>query len=312
MRSRVDGSPERNPLLNISTSDRMGMKDFWAVYDANYEQVSADLTESLLEDPDFGLLIRDTPPDVLAGQQQASRELTRRAFVEDDWGPYLEDLRDQGVRYAGMGLSFTAWFKAVGAFRPFVLPLLASAYGEDPGRLIRAFGGMDKFIDIAMAVIGEAYLGEKENVIREQQGALRELSTPVLEVREGRLILPIVGLLDSQRAAQLTDQLLQGIRDYRSKAVIIDITGVPVVDSEVANHLLQTVDACRLVGASVVVTGLSPEIAQTLVGLGMDLGRLRTSGDLRGGMEEVDLMLGQSLIGEGELRKLASDDGEEI
>ena len=109
------------------------------------------------------------------------------------------------------------------------------------------------------------FVQERERVIRQQQEAIRELSTPVLQVRERLLILPIIGVLDSQRARQLTEQLLRGIRANRAKVVVIDITGVPTIDSTVANHLVQTVEASRLMGASVIITGLSSEIAQTLV-----------------------------------------------
>lgn len=297
-------------LLGFSSSDQEQMRDFWAVYDAHYEQVSADLRRLLNEDPEFGPMIQSMPPEIVAEQRRESREMLRRAIVEDEWRPYLERLRAQGAQYSGMGLSFKAWFKAVGAFRPFVLPHLVSAYGEDYVRLMSAVGGMDKFIDTAMAAIGEAYLKEKERTIKEQQGALRELSTPVLQVREGLLILPIVGLLDSQRAQQLTEQLLRAIRAHRAKAVILDITGVPAVDSRVANHLLQTVDAARLMGANVVVTGLSPEIARTLVSLGIDLGRMKTVGDLQGGIEEVEQILGYRLIREDKAERFTLSDEE--
>lgn len=111
-------------------------------------------------------------------------------------------------------------------------------------------------------------------------------------MRDRLLILPIVGIVDSHRALQLTEQLLNSIRQYRAKAAVIDITGVPIVDSRVANHLLQTVEAARLMGAAVIVTGISPDIAQTLVRIGVDLGRLRTMGDLRGGLEAAEELLG--------------------
>jgi len=136
------------------------------------------------------------------------------------------------------------------------------------------------------------FVQERERVILEQQEAIRELSTPVLPVREGLLILPIVGVIDPQRARQLTEQLLQGIRANRAKVVVIDITGVPSIDSTVANHLVQTVEAARLLGATAIVTGLSPLIAQTLVTIGVDLTKMNTVCDLRGGIEEADRALG--------------------
>jgi rsbT co-antagonist protein RsbR len=144
-------------------------------------------------------------------------------------------------------------------------------------------------IGITVAV---GFVQERERVIRQQQEAIRELSTPVLPVRERLLILPIIGIIDPQRARQLTEQLLRGIRVNRAKIVVMDITGVPAMDATVANHLVQTVEAARLLGATVIVTGLSPEIAQTLVNIGVDLSKMNTVGDLQGGIEEADRLLG--------------------
>jgi PAS domain S-box-containing protein len=138
---------------------------------------------------------------------------------------------------------------------------------------------------------------------KQAEEAILALSTPVLPVRDRLLILPIIGIIDSQRALQLTEQLLNAIRTYRAKAVVMDITGVPVVDSRVANHLLQTVEAARLMGATVIVTGISPEISQTLVKIGVELGRLRTMGDLRGGLEDAEQLLGYEVIHMGEKHK---------
>ena len=140
--------------------------------------------------------------------------------------------------------------------------------------------------------VAVSFVDERERVIRQQQDSIKELSTPVLPVRERLLILPIIGVLDTDRANQLTEQLLRGIRTHRAKVVVIDITGAPAVDEEVANNLVQTVDASRLMGASVIITGLSPEIAQTLVTIGVDLSKMNTIGDLQGGLEEAERLLG--------------------
>lgn len=140
--------------------------------------------------------------------------------------------------------------------------------------------------------VGVSFVDQRERVIRQQQQAILELSTPVLQVRERLLILPIIGVIDSQRARQLTQQLLRGIRDTRAKVVVVDITGVPAIDSAVANHLVQTVEASRLMGASVIITGLSSEIAQTLVTIGVDLSKMNAVGDLQGGIEEAERLLG--------------------
>ncbi len=142
------------------------------------------------------------------------------------------------------------------------------------------------------STVAISFVQERERVIRQQQEAIRELSTPVLQVREQLLILPIIGVLDSQRARQLTEQLLRAIRANRAKVVVIDITGVPAIDSTVANHLVQTVDASGLMGANVIITGLSSEIALTLVTIGLDLSKMNAVGDLQGGIEEAERLLG--------------------
>jgi rsbT co-antagonist protein RsbR len=156
-------------------------------------------------------------------------------------------------------------------------------------RVLDAYEPAANRIAITVAV---GFVQERERVIRQQQEAIRELSTPVLPVRERLLILPIIGIIDPQRARQLTEQLLRGIRVNRARVVVMDITGVPAMDATVANHLVQTVEAARLLGATVIVTGLSPEIAQTLVNIGVDLSKMNTVGDLQGGIEEAERLLG--------------------
>ena len=145
--------------------------------------------------------------------------------------------------------------------------------------------------------VSVSFVEERERVIREQQESIQELSTPVLQVRERLLILPIIGVLDSQRARQLTEQLLHAIRTNRAKVVVVDITGVAAIDLTVANHLFHTVEASRLMGASVIVTGLSSKIAQTLVDLDVDLSMIRTVGDLQGGLEEAERVMGYRSAG---------------
>jgi len=156
-------------------------------------------------------------------------------------------------------------------------------------RVLDAYEPAANRIAITVAV---GFVQERERVIREQQEAIRELSTPVLQVRERLLILPIIGVIDPHRARQLTEQLLRGIRTNRARVVVMDITGVAAIDASVANHLVLTVEAARLLGATVIVTGLSPEIAQTLVKIGVDLGKMTTVGDLQGGIEEAERLLG--------------------
>jgi rsbT co-antagonist protein RsbR len=144
--------------------------------------------------------------------------------------------------------------------------------------------------------VAVSFVDERERVIRQQQDSIVELSTPVLQVRERLLILPIIGVLDNQRAQQLTEQLLRAIRSLRARMVVVDITGVADVDEAVADSLVRTVEASRLMGARVIITGLSSKIAQTLVTIGVDLTKMRTVGDLQGGIEEAERALGYRVL----------------
>jgi rsbT co-antagonist protein RsbR len=173
---------------------------------------------------------------------------------------------------------------------------LFAKYQADFEKLNRILDAYEPAANRIANTVAVGFVQERERVIRQQQEAIRELSTPVLQVRERLLILPIIGVIDPQRARQLTEQLLRGIRTNRAKVVVIDITGVAAMDVTVANHLVQTVEASRLLGATVIVTGLSPEIAQTLVTIGVDLGKMNTVGDLQGGIEQAERLLGYKVV----------------
>jgi rsbT co-antagonist protein RsbR len=165
-------------------------------------------------------------------------------------------------------------------------------YQHDDELLNRILDSYEPAANRIAVTVGVSFVEERERVIREQQEAIRELSTPVLQVRDQLLILPIIGGLDAQRARQLTEQLLSAIQSNRAKVVVIDITGVATIDLVVANHIVHTVEAARLMGALAIITGLSSKIAQTLVDLGVDLSTMRTVGDLQGGLEEAERLLG--------------------
>jgi anti-anti-sigma regulatory factor len=298
----MDGTGEQATIVWLPT-EQHGLKDFWEVYDSHYDEISKGTMDALADDPELGPMMRAMPAEQAAENNRRSRELIRSAILNGTWDAYTADLRAQGTTYARGGLRFATWFTAVGAFREQVRPFLFSAYSRTPERLHAALDAMNKFVDDAMGIIGEEYLAAKEHIIVQQQEALRELSTPVLQVRDRLLLLPIIGLIDSFRARQLTEQLLRAIRTNRAKVIVIDITGVPAVDSKVANHLVQTVDAARLMGAIAIVTGLSADVAQSLVTLGVDLRMLHTVGDLQGGLEEAELVLGY------QVRPIATSNG---
>jgi rsbT co-antagonist protein RsbR len=278
------------------TADREALRDFWQAYEAHRDEVNVEVQKLVAAHPEFSAMMRSTSAQQLAEQDRRNWELQRRAVLDGEWEPYLADLETQGATYAQMGIGFAAWFELVNAFRKLLVPHLYTAYGTDTQRFIAAVNSMDDFIDKAMAAIGKAYLRTKEKLIVQQQEALQELSTPVLQVRDGLLILPIIGMIDTQRARQITESLLHAIRANRAKVAVLDITGVAAVDTKVANHLAQTVEAARLMGTKAIVSGLSAEVAQTLVTLGIDLSKIDTVADLRSAIEAADRLLDGRIV----------------
>jgi rsbT co-antagonist protein RsbR len=200
--------------------------------------------------------------------------------------------RDLSERIIPRGVETDEVLGIVLLLRDVLARALFVNYQGDSDLLNRILDAYEPAANRIAVTVGVSFVEERERVIREQQEAIRELSTPVLQVRDRLLILPIIGVLDSPRARQLTEQLLGAIQSNRARVVVIDITGVAAIDMTVANHLVQTVEAARLMGASAIVTGLSSKIAQTLVDLGVDLSMLRTVGDLQGGLEEADRLIG--------------------
>ncbi|WP_067666351.1 STAS domain-containing protein [Nocardia miyunensis] len=211
--------------------------------------------------------------------------------------------RDLSERIIPRGVETEEVIGIVLLLRDVLARSLFEKYQSDFDLLKRVLDAYEPAANRIANTVAISFVQERERVIRQQQEAIRELSTPVLQVREQLLILPIIGVLDSQRARQLTEQLLRAIRANRAKVVVIDITGVPMIDSTVANHLVQTVDASGLMGANVILTGLSSEIALALVTIGLDLTKMNAVGDLQGGIETAERLLGY------EISRLTDRDG---
>jgi rsbT co-antagonist protein RsbR len=207
-----------------------------------------------------------------------------------------EYARDLSERIIPRGVETNEVVGIVLLLRDVLARSLFEKYHDDFELLNRVLDAYEPAANRIANTVAVSFVEERERVIREQADALRELSTPVLQVRERLLILPIIGVLDNARAHQLTEQLLRAIRRHRARVVVIDITGVADVDEPVANHLVQTVDASRLMGAGVIITGLSSDIAQTLVTIGVDLSKMNTVGDLQGGIEEAERQLGFKVV----------------
>jgi rsbT co-antagonist protein RsbR len=175
---------------------------------------------------------------------------------------------------AGFSPSETATF--VFSLKQPLFARLSAELAGDAAALGSAIWEATTLLDSLGLATTEEHQRARESVIERQQRELMELSTPVVKLWEGVLAVPLIGTLDSERTQVVMETLLQGIVDTNSTMAIIDITGVPTVDTLVAQHLLKTVAAARLMGADCIISGIRPQIAQTIVHLGLTLSEVTT------------------------------------
>src|SRR3989440_1853301 len=182
------------------------------------------------------------------------------------------------------------------SLRNTILPLLAEELEGDSDTLVREMQYFTALLDKMGLVMVENYIRSREEIIRQQREDMVELSTPVIKVWDKILTLPIIGTLDSRRAQLMMEALLQKIVDTGSVIAILDITGVKTMDTLVANHLIKTVTAARLMGARCILTGVSPAIAQTMVQLGIDLTEITTRAQMADGIKLALEMIGRMVV----------------
>jgi len=193
------------------------------------------------------------------------------AFEAAAWAPLREGLESLSRARAAAGQSAGDTSVFVLALKRPVFKLIQRSMGNQPDRIMGAVWSLSALVDRMAQWTVSTYQQTREDIIKRQQQDLLELSTPVIKLFEGVLAVPMIGTLDSSRTQVVMETLLQRIVDTGSKLAIIDITGVPTVDTLVAQHLLKTVSAIRLMGADCIISGIRPQIAQTIVHLGIDL-----------------------------------------
>lgn len=166
-----------------------------------------------------------------------------------------------------------------------LIEALNEELGDEPARLFGETIQISRLMDNLAIISFETFIKGREEVIQRQTDEISEISTPVIRIWENILALPIIGTLDSARTQIVMESLLQQIVETESEIAILDISGVPAVDSQVARHLIKTVNATRLMGAECIISGIRPEIAQTMVHLGVDLSGIVTKATLAGALQ---------------------------
>jgi rsbT co-antagonist protein RsbR len=198
----------------------------------------------------------------------------------DEWSPVIEILGGIAITRARQGFSPRETGAFVFSLKDAILEILQKEITNDAQTLFSEILKINRIMDNLSVVTFETFIKGREEVILRQTDEISEISTPVIRVWQGILALPIIGTLDSARTQIVMENLLQEIVETGSSIAILDISGVPAVDSLVAQHLIKTVSATRLMGAECIISGIRPEIAQTVVHLGIDLSNIITKATL--------------------------------
>jgi rsbT co-antagonist protein RsbR len=239
--------------------------------------------------------LRDQSRDFLRLLQSATQNGSGDVQQSASWAPVRDMLGNLSRSHAKQGFSPSQTATFVFSFKEPLFARLRQEHKTDPEALFSDVLAATELLDKLGLVTTEAFQKGREEVIARQQQEMLELSTPVVKLWDGILALPLIGTLDSARTQVVMESLLQKIVDTGSQVAIIDITGVPTVDTLVAQHLIKTVTAARLMGADCIISGIRPQIAQTIVHLGVRLGEVVTKSSLADAFAQALRGLGLSV-----------------
>ena len=224
--------------------------------------------------------IREQAEELLSAFLKNLNEANAGNGDAPEFDEVVESLSDLSISRAKLGFSPKETGVFVNGMKNAIMDVLEAEMSATPAELYSTSKQLHRLFDSFNIVTFETFIRGREEVIIRQTDEISEISTPVIRVWEGILALPIIGTLDSARTQVVMENLLEAIVETGSSIAILDISGVPAVDSLVAQHLMKTVAATRLMGAECVISGIRPEIAQTIVHLGIDLSNIITKASL--------------------------------
>lgn len=198
-----------------------------------------------------------------------------------------EHIQRMANQYIRLGWPLSYFIRGLQLFRHVLLELLLEEKKQQEKEIDvkTLLVEIEKWINPIIVNLVNEYAGSWESQVSSQQLALKELSAPVIPVFDKISVMPLIGTIDEERAQLMMENLLEGVMTYRSEVVLIDVTGVPVIDTMVAHHIIHVSQAVRLVGAKCILVGIRPEIAQTITNLGIDLSEVQTKGTLEKGIQ---------------------------
>lgn len=232
-------------------------------------------------------------------------ESTNREFVNiifssiKDQGK-TKNLKEFAEKLINLGWKVSYITDGLQVFRRVTIDFILSQSEKiDTNYISQLLESVDGWVEPVIRQLVNEYSGNWENIVSLQRVALQELSAPLIPVIDNITVMPLIGTIDTERAKLIMEGLLDGVIKHNSEVVLIDITGVPVVDTMVAHHIIQAAEAVRLIGATCILVGIRPEIAQTIVNLGIDLGKFPTKSSLRKGFIKALEMTGRRIVDSG-------------
>ncbi|WP_407271782.1 RsbT co-antagonist protein RsbRA [Radiobacillus sp. PE A8.2] len=218
--------------------------------------------------------------------ENTSREFVNVIFTMVEKEGSMVELDDFSESLINMGWPLSYITDGIQVFRRVTIDFIVNQFQQvDTERVTNILDMVDEWIDPIINQLVSEYSGSWEQVVSLQRVALQELSAPLIPVMENITIMPLIGTIDTERAKLIMENLLDGVIKHNAEVVLIDITGVPVVDTMVAHHIIQAAEAVRLIGSTCILVGIRPEIAQTIVNLGIDLSKFPTKSSLRKGFQ---------------------------
>ena len=242
-------------------------------------------SEGLREDLVSNEELRTTSDELIGALLQSLNEQSLNNPVDGSFDPVLEILAGISMERAKQGFSPRETGLFVLSLKEALLDVLRAELKNDPAALFEESYKLGRVMDHFVINSFEVFIKGREEVILRQTDEISEISTPVIRLWDGILALPIIGTLDSSRTQIIMEALLNEIVATGSSIAILDISGVPAVDSLVAQHLIKTVSATRLMGAECIISGIRPEIAQTIVHLGINLSDIITKASLASALQ---------------------------
>lgn len=269
-------------LFEIDTSDKAALQSFQPIIHAQVQEIVDEWYQWLTNQSEFEEFFEN--PVTLKRVKQLQVVFWEQFFVHELNEEYFESRINIGKVHARIGLSQELYLAGLDHMIGLIISRLDSIkLSQKNKNQIRR--SMNKLAHLDVAIILQSYERLVMEKIEAQSRSLLEMSTPVTQLWSGLLLLPVVGLIDSKRAQDIMDNSLMKISETQAVSLILDISGVGFVDTAVANHLIKITKATKLMGCECIISGLSPAVAETIVGLGIDVGEVKTTANMRAALD---------------------------